>query len=215
MGRLTLVRHGQASFGDKNYDKLSKLGHLQSKILGNFFNQNDHTFDKFFCGTMSRQISTMQEIIPNCKPIILPGLNEYDSALLLQSNYGGNPPTDIFKDRKIFFKSIRTSLEKWQSGKVDIKGKSWHNFKEEVLAALQTLTCDPNSNVIAVTSGGPISLILTDILKAKSSSMIDLHLQIKNSSFTNIITTPKALYLSEFNSTAHLTNEKSSLVTYS
>ena len=37
MGTLYLVRHGQASFGADDYDKLSDLGHRQCVRLGEYF----------------------------------------------------------------------------------------------------------------------------------------------------------------------------------
>ena len=38
MTDIYLVRHGQASFGEKDYDNLSKLGLEQSYLLGQHFN---------------------------------------------------------------------------------------------------------------------------------------------------------------------------------
>ena len=37
MGNLYLVRHGQASFLQQNYDKLSPLGEAQSRLLGEYW----------------------------------------------------------------------------------------------------------------------------------------------------------------------------------
>ena len=37
LAELTLVRHGQASFGAANYDQLSDLGMQQSRWLGEYF----------------------------------------------------------------------------------------------------------------------------------------------------------------------------------
>ena len=37
MPEFFLVRHGQASFGADNYDKLSALGHRQARWLGGYF----------------------------------------------------------------------------------------------------------------------------------------------------------------------------------
>ena len=34
MRLIYLVRHGQASFGKRDYDALSELGHEQSRLLG-------------------------------------------------------------------------------------------------------------------------------------------------------------------------------------
>ena len=215
MGSLTLVRHGQASFGEKNYDKLSELGHLQAQLLGKFFKEEGVVFDKFFTGNMSRQLETLREINQDAEPNILKGLNEYDAEALMTSNFSGNLPEDIFKDRKSYFRNIRSTMKNWQDGGLDIKNNSWVNFKKGVLDSLHEMTRNKHDNILAVSSGGPISLIITEILNAPSKSMIDLHLQIKNSSITKIITTANSLYLSEFNSTPHLIKDKSNLVTYS
>ena len=79
MGSLILIRHGQASFGKKNYDKLSELGHLQARLLGKFFKEEGFTFDKFFSGNMSRQLETLREITQDTEPNILKGLNAANS----------------------------------------------------------------------------------------------------------------------------------------
>ena len=50
MGELVLVRHGQASFGAEDYDKLSPLGHQQSKWLGEYFKAHDLQFDAVWRG---------------------------------------------------------------------------------------------------------------------------------------------------------------------
>ncbi|MBB1008659.1 histidine phosphatase family protein, partial [Dietzia sp. SLG510A3-3B2-2] len=34
MGSIHLVRHGQASFGSGDYDRLSETGHLQARLAG-------------------------------------------------------------------------------------------------------------------------------------------------------------------------------------
>tara|TARA_B100000073_G_scaffold307472_1_gene277830 strand:- start:5451 stop:6098 length:648 start_codon:yes stop_codon:yes gene_type:complete len=215
MGSLILIRHGQASFGKKNYDKLSELGHLQARLLGKFFKEEGFTFDKFFSGNMSRQLETLREITQDAEPNVLKGLNEYDAEALMKSNFSGNLPEDIFKDRKSYFRGIRSTIKNWQDGGLDVKNNTWTNFKKGVLDSLHEMTQNKDYNILAISSGGPISLIVTEILNAQPKSMIDLHLQIKNSSITKIITTTNSLYLSEFNSTPHLIKDKSSLVTYS
>ena len=39
MGTLYLVRHGQASFGEDDYDRLSPLGHRQAQQLGRYLGE--------------------------------------------------------------------------------------------------------------------------------------------------------------------------------
>ncbi len=215
MGSLILVRHGQASFGKKNYDKLSELGHLQARLLGNFFKEENIKFDSFFTGSLTRQIQTLREIDGKVQSNILNGLNEYDADSLIRSNISASLPKNIFEDKKTYFREIRSAMKNWQEGGVVNKNKTWANFKQGVLQSLHQMTKNKKDTILAVSSGGPISLIVTEILRAQPQSMIDLHLQIKNSSVTKIITTSNSFYLSEFNATPHLLKDKSNLVTYS
>ena len=63
MTDIYLVRHGQASFGEKDYDNLSKLGLEQSYLLGQHFNHLNLKFYKIITGTLKRQIQTSNQII--------------------------------------------------------------------------------------------------------------------------------------------------------
>ena len=63
MGRLHLIRHGQASFGAENYDSLSDLGRQQAKILGKSLARHDRVFNEMYQGTLQRQTKTAREII--------------------------------------------------------------------------------------------------------------------------------------------------------
>ena len=39
MAEIYFVRHGQASFGAEDYDKLSLVGHRQTELLGSRFKE--------------------------------------------------------------------------------------------------------------------------------------------------------------------------------
>jgi broad specificity phosphatase PhoE len=62
MGTLYLVRHGQASFGADDYDKLSDLGHRQSVRLGEYFAGKGLKFDAVVTGTLRRHAETFAGI---------------------------------------------------------------------------------------------------------------------------------------------------------
>ena len=47
---LYLVRHGQASFFAEDYDRLSPLGELQARRLGEFFAARGVRFDAAYSG---------------------------------------------------------------------------------------------------------------------------------------------------------------------
>ena len=58
MGTLYLVRHGQASFGEADYDRLSPMGHQQSRRLGEYFAGQGLVFDAVITGTLRRHAET-------------------------------------------------------------------------------------------------------------------------------------------------------------
>ena len=59
MAELVLVRHGQASFGADDYDRLSELGWQQSRWLGEYFRERGAAFDLILRGSLRRHAETL------------------------------------------------------------------------------------------------------------------------------------------------------------
>ena len=82
MAQFHLIRHGQASFGAANYDKLSQLGHQQARWLGEYYRARGETFDALVTGDLVRHVETgegIQEGLGSSLAADLqPGLNEFD-----------------------------------------------------------------------------------------------------------------------------------------
>ena len=57
-----MIRHGQASFGKKNYDNLSKKGVKQSIVLGKKLLKNSISFDQTIIGPLNRHKQTFDGI---------------------------------------------------------------------------------------------------------------------------------------------------------
>ena len=57
-----MIRHGQASFGEKNYDNLSKKGIKQSIALGKKLLKNSISFDQTIIGPLNRHKQTFNGI---------------------------------------------------------------------------------------------------------------------------------------------------------
>lgn len=55
MTTILLARHGQASFGQENYDQLSELGSMQARLLGKHYANTQRRIDAIFTGSLSRQ----------------------------------------------------------------------------------------------------------------------------------------------------------------
>ncbi|MBK5230268.1 MAG: histidine phosphatase family protein, partial [Thermoleophilia bacterium] len=58
MGVIYLIRHGQASWGLGNYDKLSPLGERQSTVLGEALRDRVESVELVVSGAMRRHSRT-------------------------------------------------------------------------------------------------------------------------------------------------------------
>ena len=58
MGRILLVRHGQASLMEDDYDRLSPLGHKQGEVAGRWLAARLGTPQLVVTGTLQRQRDT-------------------------------------------------------------------------------------------------------------------------------------------------------------
>lgn len=63
MGAIHLVRHGQASFGSGDYDKLSETGHLQARLAGEDMAARGIRPDVVIHGGMRRQRETAEALV--------------------------------------------------------------------------------------------------------------------------------------------------------
>ncbi|HEY2976396.1 MAG TPA: phosphoglycerate mutase family protein, partial [Burkholderiaceae bacterium] len=89
MGTLYLVRHGQASFGTDDYDRLSDLGTRQCERLGQYFRDRNVRFDGVITGTLKRHVQSFEAIARGLQvehePLAMSGLNEYDSEAVVRA----------------------------------------------------------------------------------------------------------------------------------
>ena len=63
MGAIHLVRHGQASFGTGDYDRLSETGHLQARLAGEDMAARGLRPDLIIHGGMRRQRETAEGLV--------------------------------------------------------------------------------------------------------------------------------------------------------
>src|SRR5271168_3484114 len=58
MSHIVLVRHGQASFLERDYDRLCANGEAQSRLLGEYWSQRRVVFSNVYSGPRVRQRET-------------------------------------------------------------------------------------------------------------------------------------------------------------
>ena len=211
MGNLYLVRHGQASFGEADYDKLSALGHQQSVRLGEYFAAKGVAFDAVVTGTLRRHTETFAGIAQGMglqtEVLQWPGLNEYDSEAVIATIHPHKleKPTSPEMYRH-HFRLLRDGLTQWMAGVVSPHGMpSYNDFVAGVTGALDHVRAQHHGkNVLIVSSGGPISTAVGHVLGTSAETTIELNLRIRNSSVTEFAFTPKRHMLVTYNTLPHL-----------
>jgi broad specificity phosphatase PhoE len=210
MGTLHLVRHGQASFGSDDYDRLSELGARQCEALGAWLHERGRRFDGVIRGTLRRHEQSLDAIargLPGLPPALeWPGLNEYDSEAVVRAVFQGElPPPTSAEGYRAHFRVLREGLLAWTEGRVQPAGMpSWREWVDGVAGALDLVRQRFEGDVLLVSSGGPIATAVAHVLQAPPASVIELNLRIRNSALTEFVFTPKRHALATFNAVPHL-----------
>lgn len=221
MAELVLVRHGQASFGSDDYDKLSELGWRQSRWLGEYFAERGAAFDRVIRGSMRRHAETLAGIGEGMGGALAAGevdarLDEYDSHALLRAHLGAKPlPTG--DDRRAHFRVLREAMYGWTDGTLNGSAhEPFSEFRGRVLAALAAARAGAAKRVLVVSSGGPISTILADVLGMPQRGVVDLNLQTRNTGITELQAGATRIHCVSFNNVPHLDRpDRAGALTYS
>lgn len=216
MGTLYLVRHGQASFGADDYDNLSDLGRRQSLRLGQYLRERHGDalhFDAVLTGTLRRQIQTWEGIAEGAgldgPRLDWPGLNEYDSHAVIHAIHPeplpkANTP-ELYRQH---FRILRDGLSAWMRGETAPQGMpSYRDFVHGVTSALDHVRTQHSGNVLLVSSGGPISTAVGQVLGTSPDTTIELNLRYRNSAVTELAFNPKRHMLVSYNTLPHLDAE--------
>lgn len=208
MAEIVFVRHAQASFGAANYDVLSELGHRQSKALGLALKAHGLQPDALFMGAQRRHRETMEGIAETMgladEAQVLPGLNEFAFKNLLDARFGDERPDGYNVDRRAHFRTLRETVLMWQRDELDDVNETFADFCERVVGAVDAMVAGGHESVLAVSSGGPISLTVATILQTPAHHMMNLQLQMKNCAVTRVIAADEQRYLHTFNETPHI-----------
>jgi broad specificity phosphatase PhoE len=238
MGTLTLVRHGQASFGAADYDQLSATGETQARLLGEHWARLGVQFDRAFHGPRVRQRRTAEIAalamrnagapLPVLQQIdaldelrfdglvmgALPQLAERDPEIAgLLEDFGviadGRPAPRTFQPR------MERLFRLWVKSPEPIEGvEPWGGFVARAKDVLAEMRRDAPKGLRAVgfTSAGLISAALQLALEAPAHVAVDLMWRVRNASVTEFLVTADRFTLSAFNGTPHL--EDGALITY-
>jgi broad specificity phosphatase PhoE len=237
---LTLVRHGQASYleGD-TYDRLSAIGEMQSRTLGDYWVERNISFDYVYRGPAERHRRT-EEIVaermrladaPWPKAVDIPEFDEFqgeevvlklgpiladrhDHIRKLVDDFEAAPDKDAQKRTlDLLFHEV---AYRWANGEVDSpEVESWQAFTERVGRALQQIrdTVPDGKRVVVFSSGGPTAVVTSLVLGMPPLETLDLSFSPRNASYSEYHLQDGSIYLSSFNSFPHLA-DRAELLTY-
>jgi broad specificity phosphatase PhoE len=220
MAELVLVRHGQASFGEDDYDRLSELGWRQSRWLGEYFAARGTAFDLHVRGSLRRHAETLAGIAEGMGRALEadedPRLNEYDSHALLRAHLK-EQPLPQGGDRREHFRILREAMYAWTDGTLAGHAhEPFAEFRARVLGALADLRSGAARRALVVSSGGPISTILVEVLGMPLRGVVDLNLQTRNTGVTELQAGASRIHFVSFNNVPHLDRpDRAGTLTYS
>lgn len=232
MSVLLLVRHGQASFGKRNYDALSERGHEQARILGAALAARGVRPTCIVTGGMRRHAETAEGILTGLEStdyggpevVVDDGWDEfnfehvvqvhkplYRSKALMFADFARTPAAE----RRARFQALfEEATERWTGGIADHDyEESFPAFSQRVDDALRRTAGAAEETVVIVSSGGPVGLIASHLLAGDASLWAPLNRVAVNTGVTKVLTGRSGITLSTYNDHSHLEHDRE-LITY-
>jgi len=220
---IHLIRHGQASFGSADYDRLSSLGEQQVMHLRDHYARIRQPVDAIYSGTLQRQRSTA-EILAS-----LHGdgsgssssgsggiqqhsaFNEYD-LLKAHAKRSGLPLTALQgpnakPDPRAFQRRLEQAGRAWIAGELDARGvEPWRVFRSRVAEGLEEIMRSEGRSrqIVVCSSAGTIGAAVGHVLGLDDEGALKLSWTLFNSSITRIRYDDARRNLEVFNAVPHL-----------
>lgn len=235
MGTIYLIRHGQASFGQANYDALSDKGKHQSRLLGTYLRRLNLSFDLIVTGTLTRHLETEEAFFEGyadngrlrIPAMRMEAFNEYDSEKIIAAYIGlitAETPSfqadvsQMFQSKRSFQLVFEKIMGRWVEGADHIPGIiKWQDYKATVNDGITRIMAEHGKGrkIAIFTSGGPVGIAVQRALNLSDQDAIRVTWQVVNSSLSRFKCTRDRIMMSTFNEHPHLEEARDKgLVTY-
>jgi broad specificity phosphatase PhoE len=238
MSQIILVRHGQASFLEQDYDKLCANGETQAELLGKYWSQRGVVFARACSGPRARQLETARIVADAYRSagldfpetVVMSEFDEYAAEAvlrlclpqLLQVNAEIDELNRAYEEsgepgerRRTFQKLFEAVIGKWVAGEIVAAGvESWAEFCLRVERGLAQLVREtpPAASAVIFTSAGPIGATMRRALHLSGEDALQLTWMSRNTSFSSFLAAGERFTLSTFNAHPHLDGD--GLLTY-
>ena len=220
MGVLYLVRHGQASFGTDDYDRLSDLGKQQARITGAHLASQGITPTRIIHGGLLRQRQTAEGILAGLGTTTAhspatqqdTGWDEYDAWGITGALSDTDPRAS--HDSRVFQDELERGCARWASGDHDADYAETHTaFTTRVDQAFADARAATGSGetTIVVSSAGSIGWTVARLMGGDFDQWMAFTRVTINTGITKIVTGRSGISLVSFNEHTHLAPD---IVTY-
>jgi broad specificity phosphatase PhoE len=229
VGAIYLIRHGQASFGSSNYDKLSQTGVQQSEVLGAALKARELRPDLLISGGMRRHDETAKGCLSSLgieSPLATDAaFCEYDHEQMLTALDPELANKSILAARVLasgdprrgFQLLFEQAADRWAAGGHDDDyDESFGEFCARVEDGVRRLATglERAQTALVFTSGGVISVVCRMLLGLGDQRTMRLSYTIANASVTKLLVGKGGIHLSTFNEHAHFEGPGRALITY-
>ncbi|MFK2905391.1 histidine phosphatase family protein [Dyella ginsengisoli] len=229
MGDLLLIRHGQASFGAADYDRLSPVGEQQSLSLGAWLAAHEAPPAHVVRGALRRHAQTAEHCLRAAgldAPVeVVSALDELDHVELLARH---RPDLDGHEalaaelraaadPHRAFQQMFVAAVDRWTAGAHDHEYlRPWPQFRRGVLEALTALAArarDSEGDTWVVTSGGPIAVIAAHLFGTPPERSFALSWPLANTGLSRVRVNGSGPQMVTYNAWPHLAGD-TALLTY-
>lgn len=210
MTLIVLVRHGQASWGQPEYDVLSEHGRAQARTLGAAWCAGGFAPTRMLTGTMRRHVDTaaglQQGLGSDLRPELVEGLEEFDGKDVFAETLGADGAFPDIYDASVE-ERLDHSLRRWVAADgARSYRETYAQFRARVADAFAGVRAvmGPDDKAVVVTSGGVIAGIVSDLLGVDADRWPVLATPIVNTSTHKVLVRKGEPMLVSFNEHGHL-----------